>query len=90
MNEASLEPRTPLERAIWIARSQGKLAREIGVKPQALTSYLKKGVPPLDRCAAIERATGVKCEDLRPDVEWQRNEHGVVIGYLMRVPAASN
>lgn len=40
---------------------------------------------PLEQCPAIERVTGVPCEALRSDVEWQREEDGRVSGYLVRV-----
>lgn len=26
--------------------------------------------PPAEYCPAIERITGVRCEDMRPDVDW--------------------
>lgn len=49
------------------------LAESIGV-PAALVSQWKLGVRqvPAERCPAIERATAgaVRCEDLRPDVDW--------------------
>ncbi|GAA0694636.1 helix-turn-helix domain-containing protein [Dyella marensis] len=37
--------------------------------------------------AAIEAATGgaVSCESLRPDLDWERNDQGRVIGYRARV-----
>lgn len=49
------------------------LARAVGVAP-AVVSQWKNGVRrvPSGRCPAIERATNgaVRCEDLRPDVDW--------------------
>jgi len=49
------------------------LARAVGVAP-AVVSQWKNGVRrvPPSRCPAIEQATGgaVRCEDLRPDVDW--------------------
>lgn len=49
------------------------LANKLGVSP-AFVSQWKNGVRkvPVVRCPAIERATGgtVRCEDLRPDVDW--------------------
>jgi DNA-binding transcriptional regulator YdaS (Cro superfamily) len=39
-----------------------------------LISQWRNGIRPIpaERCPAIERATGgvVRCEDLRPDVDW--------------------
>lgn len=40
-----------------------------------------------DRAIEIEAATGgeVRCEDLRPDLDWQRDRKGLVTGYLVKV-----
>ena len=49
------------------------LAEKIGVTP-VLVSLWRTGVRPIpaERCPDIERATSgaVRCEDLRPDVDW--------------------
>lgn len=49
------------------------LARKLGINP-VLVSQWKNGyrAVPAERCPDIEVATGgkVRCEDLRPDVEW--------------------
>lgn len=45
------------------------LARELGVSPQTVTNWMARRVP-TEMCPRIERLTGVRCEDLRPDVEW--------------------
>lgn len=51
------------------------LALELGV-PASLLSQWATGVRPVPalRCLAIERATNgkVRCEDLRPDIDWSR------------------
>lgn len=53
--------------------SGNQLARDTGIHP-VLISQWKTGARqvPADRCIEIERATGgvVRCEDLRPDVDW--------------------
>lgn len=56
------------------ARGTGQiLARSVGVS-QVIVSQWKTGVKivPAERCPTIERVTGglVRCEDLRPDVDW--------------------
>lgn len=55
------------------------LADAIGV-PAPLVSQWATGVRrvPAGRCPAIERATGgaVRCEDLRPDVDWSVLRNG--------------
>lgn len=48
------------------------VARMLGIKAPSVIGW--NGKPPPDRCPAIERATSgrVTCEELRPDVRWQR------------------
>lgn len=89
MVKAEVSPKTALERAIWEARGQSALARMIGVLPQSISQYVRKGFPPEERCAAIEAATGVRCEELRPDVQWIRGDDGAVTGYVCPVEAVS-
>ena len=54
--------------------TQSSLASKLGMKNSVLVNQWANGVRqvPAERCPAIERATGgaVRCEDLRPDVEW--------------------
>jgi len=54
-------------------RNQTLLAKAIGVKPVSISQWAS-GVRkvPANHCPAIERATNgaVRCEDLRPDVDW--------------------
>lgn len=53
--------------------SQAELARELGVTPSAVNQWVN-GLMKVaaDKCPSIERVTAglVRCEDLRPDVEW--------------------
>jgi len=64
---------TVIEKAISKAGSASSLAKAIGVPLQSVT-FWRKGERrvPADYCPAIERFTAgsVRCEDLRPDVEW--------------------
>ncbi len=48
------------------------VARMLGIKPPSVIGW--NGRVPPDRCPTIERATAgkVTCEELRPDVRWQR------------------
>lgn len=54
-------------------KSAVSLAAAIGVNP-VLISQWRTGARkvPAERCPSIERATNgiVRCEDLRPDVDW--------------------
>lgn len=59
--------------ACKIVGSQARLAKLIGVSPSAVNQWISGVRPvPAERCPAIERATNgdVRCEDLRPDVDW--------------------
>ena len=61
----------PLKRAIDIVGSQSALARAIGITPQAVQYWAKKGVRvPAEYCAGVETATGgqVTRAELRPDL----------------------
>lgn len=48
------------------------MARAIGRSVQTVCNWSLRGNVPAEHCPAIERATNgaVRCEDLRPDVEW--------------------
>ena len=51
--------------------NQSEIARQLGVKPQAVQQWFKRKTP-IIRCPEIERITDgkVTCEELRPDVNW--------------------
>ncbi len=78
----------PFERAVEIVGTKAKLAAAIGVSAQAVSQWKPDSVPP-DPCARIEAATDgrVRCEALRPDIEWQRDREGRITGYVVPVPA---
>ena len=58
-----------LAAAIAKAGSQSALAREIGVTQQAISERIRAGKPvPAEWCVAIERATGIPRQQLRPDL----------------------
>lgn len=61
-----------LRKAFQIAGSQAALAAALSISPQVVSNWHRRGNVPADYCPAIERATNgaVRCEDLRPDVEW--------------------
>ncbi|HRQ59178.1 MAG TPA: helix-turn-helix domain-containing protein [Azoarcus taiwanensis] len=52
--------------------SQMAFARLLGVSQAAVGCWLHSKPPTIERCIQIEKATGgkVRCEDLRPDVDW--------------------
>jgi DNA-binding transcriptional regulator YdaS (Cro superfamily) len=66
---------TPLERAIRLAGGMTSLARKLNerghqIKGHATIYQWKATRTPSDYCPDIEAITGVRCEELRPDVSW--------------------
>jgi DNA-binding transcriptional regulator YdaS (Cro superfamily) len=84
-----MSKQTPIARAIEVAGTKAALATAVGVTPGLIYQWLS-GLRPLaaHHCPAIERATGVTCEDLRPDLNWLRDESGAVTGYQVPTRAA--
>jgi hypothetical protein len=69
------ETETPLERAIRLADGMTSLARKLQERGKKITGHAtiyqwKQSRVPADFCPDIEALTGVKCEELRPDVNW--------------------
>lgn len=69
---------------------QSGLAGLLNISPQAVGQWVKGARPvPAHHCAAIEAATGVRCENLRPDLAWQRDRKtGAVVGYFVPTKVA--
>ena len=64
-------PETGIAKAIAIAGSQVKLAALIGANQQMVSYWNKAGiVSDTGMCAAIERETGVRCEELNRNEDW--------------------
>ena len=61
----------PIKHAAKIVGSQSKLARELNVSKGRISQWLTEPIK-ADYCPTIERLTAgaVRCEDLRPDVDW--------------------
>jgi DNA-binding transcriptional regulator YdaS (Cro superfamily) len=72
-----------LQRAIDHAGGQTQLARLLGIRQSLVSMWKTRGRVPAEYCPRIERATAgqVRCEDLRPDVEWAylRCGHGASV-----------
>ena len=45
-----------------------RLARGVGVKPQAVASWIEKGRIPAERARDVSRETGIPLHELRPDL----------------------
>jgi DNA-binding transcriptional regulator YdaS (Cro superfamily) len=69
-----------LSKALNIVGGPAKMARQLGERQQTVSAWDRrgKGRVPAEHCPGIERATrgAVRCEDLRPDVEWWVLRHG--------------
>lgn len=85
---------TPLEKAVDLAGGQTALARVLSgdqpgrVKQGHVWTWLyREKRAPVEWCPAIEAATGVRCEVLRPDTLWTRDASGKVTGYHVPIAA---
>jgi DNA-binding transcriptional regulator YdaS (Cro superfamily) len=67
---------TPIQRACKVCGSGTALALAINKSPQFVSQMVQGGRPvPAELCPLIERVTlerggVVRCEELRPDVQW--------------------
>jgi DNA-binding transcriptional regulator YdaS (Cro superfamily) len=59
-----------LRRAIESAGGLTKLGELIGCSNQRVWNWTAAGRAPVKMCPKIEAATGVPCEELRPDINW--------------------
>ncbi|MGE6498630.1 YdaS family helix-turn-helix protein [Cupriavidus metallidurans] len=59
-----------LDEAIEASGGLSKVAHALHISPNRLANWLKRGVP-AERCPDVEAAIGVRCEFLRPDVNWK-------------------
>jgi DNA-binding transcriptional regulator YdaS (Cro superfamily) len=77
-----------IEKAVIVAGGQALLARAVGVAPAVIWQWLNavRPVPPV-HCPAIEAATAVRCEEIRPDLTWERDDRTRVTGYRVPLPA---
>jgi DNA-binding transcriptional regulator YdaS (Cro superfamily) len=70
MDTSKSSPLQAAESAINLLGGPVAAARRLGIERyQTVQSWLRNRVP-AEHCPAIERETGVRCEDLRPDVPW--------------------
>lgn len=61
---------TPLNRAIEAAGGITSMARQLNLNSHAVIHQWRIKRVPADICPDIEALTGVRCEELRPDVNW--------------------
>ena len=67
------------------------IAEAAGVTPAAVRHWLS-GLRelPAAKCPAIELATGISCDELRPDLSWERGQGGQVTGYRVLLTDAAD
>ena len=80
---------SPIDRAVSAAGSSAALAKLLLVH-HTLVHQWRKGLRPVAarHCPGIEAATGVRCEELRPDLHWLRDESGAATGHVVPTRAA--
>ena len=59
-----------LERAIVLGGGITALTRALGLTSHTVVHSWRLNRVPAEHCPLIEAATGVPCEELRPDVRW--------------------
>jgi len=64
-----MHSQSAIERAGDAVGGASKLAELLGVSAQVVSNWKSRGAVPFDRCVGIERLTGVRRWDLRPD-DW--------------------
>ncbi|MBK3833610.1 YdaS family helix-turn-helix protein [Paraburkholderia aspalathi] len=57
--------------AIRAAGGLKALADRLGKKPNTVSNWINRGVP-TEECPAIQELTGVRCEVLRPSIDWEQ------------------
>jgi DNA-binding transcriptional regulator YdaS (Cro superfamily) len=74
-----------LQRAIDKAGSQTALAAAIGKTQGHVSAWMRRNGAPADICPSIEAITGVRCEELQPDLVWVRDAKGRPTHYTIAV-----
>lgn len=70
-----MENLTPIEKAIKAMGGVAETVRKLNLNGHATVYQWTKTRVPAERCPAIEELTGVRCEELRPDVKWSVLRH---------------
>lgn len=70
------------------AGSPAKLAEAIGVQLHKVVEWIGGSEIAAALCPAIEQATGVTCDDLRPDLLWVRDGSGEILAFATPVDGA--
>jgi DNA-binding transcriptional regulator YdaS (Cro superfamily) len=67
--------------------TQADFAFIAGVSQTRVSQWESGEEVPPGKCPAIERYTegALRCETLRPDIDWRRDEEGVVTSYCVHI-----
>lgn len=92
-----MTPQSAVKEAVLALGSQAALCRRLSaalgrpIKGGHIYYWLNRGLVPQDVAPAMESLTSgaVRCEALRPDVTWHRDESGAVTGYTIPVTPAT-
>lgn len=57
-----------IDKVVRIMGGQSKLARALGITPQAVQQWVSDGRVSHKRVVDVSRKTGVPCHELRPDL----------------------
>jgi DNA-binding transcriptional regulator YdaS (Cro superfamily) len=68
--EVRMQQADAIRRAIDSVGGLTELGEILGCTPQRIWNWTARGRPPVKVCPKIEAATGVPCEELRPDINW--------------------
>ncbi|HEX8610188.1 MAG TPA: helix-turn-helix domain-containing protein [Telluria sp.] len=69
-----MTPEEALDKAVSYVGTVQNMADHLGVTKGAISQWKQEGRRiPAEHCPAIERLTarGVRCEQMRPDVDWE-------------------
>jgi len=82
---------TSIQLAIAAAGGQTALARKLSspgrqIRQGHVWDWARKRRIPPEFVPKIEHHTGVRCEELRPDLGWERDEEGRVVAYVVPLP----
>lgn len=86
---------SPIEQAVakiggQLATARALTAAGMPVTPSLISQWVtgRRPLPP-KYCPELERLTGIRCDELLPEIVWTRDTGGVITGYHVPLRAAS-
>lgn len=82
---------TPLEQAVKAIGGQAATAKALHLTAGMVWQWVngKRPLPP-EHCPRLEELSGIRCEHLRPDIVWTRDQAGQITGYHVPLGSDSN